>query len=100
MPYLGNLICKIIIFIRKDFKEAVPFYPYDDKIEKTWGNYYSAINRWLTIRDVDANQLNCYQSFINTHLALAYYQLSSRWSGVPFYNGTSKRPLYFHTTNR
>ena len=69
---------------QEDFKEAVPFYPYDDKIEKTWGNYYSAINRWLTIRDVDANQLNCYQSFINTHLALAYYQLSSRWSGVPF----------------
>ena len=36
------------------------------------------------IKDIDANQLNCYQSFIDTHLALAYYQLSSRWGGIPF----------------
>lgn len=36
------------------------------------------------IKSIDADQLNCYQSFIDTHLALAYYQLSSRWGGVPF----------------
>lgn len=69
---------------QEDFRNPVPFQPYDGKIENTWRYYYSAIHQWLMIKDVDASQLNCYQSFINTHLALAYYQLSSRWGGVPF----------------
>lgn len=69
---------------QEDFANPVPFKPYDGKIGNTWNYYYSAINRWLLIKDIDANQLNCYQSFIDTHLALAYYQLSSRWGGVPF----------------
>lgn len=69
---------------QEDFANPVPFKPYDGKIGNTWNYYYSAINQWLLIKDIDANRLNCYQSFINTHLALAYYQLSSRWGGVPF----------------
>ena len=69
---------------QKDFKKPVPFKPYDGEIGNTWNYYYAAINQWLLIKDIDANQLNCYQSFIDIHLALAYYQLSSRWGGVPF----------------
>ena len=69
---------------QEDFKTPIPFQPYDGKIGNTWKYYYAAINRWLMIKDIDANQLNCYQSFIDTHLALAYYQLSSRWGGIPF----------------
>jgi len=69
---------------QEDFRNPVPFQPYDDRIGRAWERYYSAINQWLIIKDIDASQLNCYQSFINAHLALAYYQLSSRWGGVPF----------------
>lgn len=69
---------------QENFKDPVPFRPYDYEIGNIWTRYYNAINLWLTMKDVDANQLNCYQSFIDTHLALAYYQLSSRWGGVPF----------------
>lgn len=69
---------------QEDFKNPVPFLPYDREIGNTWNYYYAAINQWLLIKDIDANQLNCYQSFIDTHLALAYYQLSSHWGGVPF----------------
>ena len=69
---------------QENFRDPVPFRPYDGEIGNIWGRYYTAINQWLTMKDVDANQLNCYQSFIDTHLALAYYQLSSRWGGIPF----------------
>lgn len=69
---------------QENFRDLVPFRPYDGEIGNIWGRYYTAINQWLTMKDVDANQLNCYQSFIDTHLALAYYQLSSRWGGIPF----------------
>lgn len=69
---------------QENFRDPVPFRPYDSEIGNIWGRYYTAINQWLTMKDVDANQLNCYQSFIDTHLALAYYQLSSRWGGIPF----------------
>ena len=69
---------------QENFRDPVPFRPYDGEIGNIWGRYYTAINQWLTMKDVDANQLNCYQSFIDTHLALAYYPLSSRWGGIPF----------------
>lgn len=69
---------------QENFRDPVPFRPYDGEIGNIWGRYYTAINQWFTMKDVDANQLNCYQSFIDTHLALAYYQLSSRWGGIPF----------------
>ncbi len=84
MPYLNNFIYRLVISIKKNFRDPVPFRPYDGEIGNIWGRYYTAINQWLTMKDVDANQLNCYQSFIDTHLALAYYQLSSRWGGIPF----------------
>lgn len=69
---------------QENFRDPVPFRPYDGEIGNIWQHYYSAINQWLLIKSIDADQLNCYQSFIDTHLALAYYQLSSRWGGVPF----------------
>ncbi|BCI62667.1 RagB/SusD family nutrient uptake outer membrane protein [Coprobacter secundus] len=89
----GQLHLQSSYIHQENFKNPVPYYPYDDRIGKTWDYYYNAINRWLTLKDVDASMLNCYQSFINTHLALAYYQLSSRWSGVPFIMGHPTDPF-------
>ena len=69
---------------QEDFRNPIPFQPYTNEIGYIWQHYYSVINQWLLIKSIDADLLNCYQSFIDTHLALAYYQLSSRWGGVPF----------------
>lgn len=69
---------------QENFRNPVPYQPHDNRIRRTWESYYSTINQWLMLKAADASMLNCYQSFINTHLALAYYQLSSRWGGVPF----------------
>ena len=69
---------------QENFNDPIPYEPHDYEIRNTWEYYYSAINKWLMVKEADANRLNCYQSFINTHLALTYYQLSARWGGVPF----------------
>lgn len=69
---------------QEDFSNPVPYQASDDRIGNTWSYYYRAINNWLSLKEADADKSNCYQSFIDTHLALAYYQLSSRWGGVPF----------------
>lgn len=69
---------------QEDFSNPVPYQASDDRIGNTWSYYYRAINNWLLLKEADADKSNCYQSFIDTHLALAYYQLSSRWGGVPF----------------
>ena len=69
---------------QEDFSNPVPYQASDDRIRNTWSYYYRAINLWILLKEADADKSNCYQSFIDTHLALAYYQLSSRWGGVPF----------------
>lgn len=68
---------------QKDFKNPIPFNSHDENIKNIWENYYGALYQWLSIKDADAKLLNCYQSFINIHVALAYYQLTSHWGAVP-----------------
>ena len=63
----------------------VPFSPQDISINDCWSEYYGALNLLLRIKDVDANALNCYQPYLNTYIALIYYQLTSHWGGVPYF---------------
>ena len=70
--------------IQGDSKSPIPYAPDDERISRAWRCYYTAITGLIMLRDTDADMLNCYQPFVNTHLALAYYQLSSRWGNVPF----------------
>ena len=62
-----------------------PFSPQDISIRDCWSSYYSALNYLTTIKSVDANSLNCYQPYLNTYIALTYYQLTSHWGGVPYF---------------
>lgn len=62
-----------------------PFSPQDISIRDCWSTYYSALNYLTTIKSVDANSLNCYQPYLNTYIALTYYQLTSHWGGVPYF---------------
>ena len=62
-----------------------PFSPQDISIRVCWSNYYKALNYLTTIKSVDANSLNCYQPYLNTYIALTYYQLTSHWGGVPYF---------------
>ena len=66
-------------------EQKEPFSPQDISIRVCWSNYYSALNYLTTIKSVDANSLNCYQPYLNTYIALTYYQLTSHWGGVPYF---------------
>lgn len=54
-------------------------------VTNCWSKFYSAINNLLSIKQADAEALNCYQPYVNTHIALNYYLLSSHWGGLPFF---------------
>lgn len=69
-------------YVLQDVKQ--PFTPNNDHISTCWSKYYTAINQLLFFKDADAKALDCYQPYIDTYLALAYYQLTSHWGGVPF----------------
>ena len=62
-----------------------PLTAHDSRVGNCWSYYYQTISRLSTLKDADAQRLCCYQPFLNTYLALAYYFLSSHWGGVPFY---------------
>ena len=66
-------------------EQKEPFSPQNISILDCWGKYYSALNYLTTIKSVDANSLNCYQPYLNTYIALTYYQLTSLWGGVPYF---------------
>ena len=66
-------------------EQKEPFSPQDISIRDCWGKYYSALNYLTTIKSVDVNSLNCYQPYLNTYIALTYYQLTSLWGGVPYF---------------
>ena len=63
----------------------VPFSPQDGDISNCWSIYYQALHELLEIKYYDANALNCYQPYLNTYIALVYYQLTSHWGGVPYF---------------
>lgn len=102
VPKLGangiNMVSAILATLRNAIKidyslegnyvlseQKEPFSPQDISIRVCWSNYYSALNYLTTIKSVDANSLNCYQPYLNTYIALTYYQLTSHWGGVPYF---------------
>lgn len=106
VPKLGangiNMVSAILATLRNAVKidyslegnyvlseQKKPFSPQDISIRDCWSSYYSALNYLTTIKSVDANSLNCYQPYLNTYIALTYYQLTSHWGGVPYF--TEKR---------
>lgn len=66
-------------------EQKTPFSPQNTSINNCWSKYYAALNYLMNIKDVDANALNCYQPYLNTCIALVYYQLTSHWGGVPYF---------------
>lgn len=102
VPKLGangiNMVSAILATLRNAVKidyslegnyvlseQKEPFSPQDISIRDCWSTYYSALNYLTTIKSVDANSLNCYQPYLNTYIALTYYQLTSHWGGVPYF---------------
>lgn len=62
-----------------------PFSSNDNSIANCWSYYYNSISRLVNIKKYDKNELDCYQPFLNTYIALNYYMLSSHWGKLPFY---------------
>lgn len=62
-----------------------PFSSNDNSIASCWSYYYKSISQLVEIKKYDKNELDCYQPFLNTYIALNYYMLSSHWCNLPFY---------------
>lgn len=62
-----------------------PFSSNDNSIASCWNYYYKSISQLVEIKKYDKNELDCYQPFLNTYIALNYYMLSSHWGNLPFY---------------
>lgn len=62
-----------------------PFSSNDNSIANCWSYYYKSISQLVEIKKYDKNELDCYQPFLNTYIALNYYMLSSHWGNLPFY---------------
>ena len=62
-----------------------PFSSNDNSIANCWNYYYKSISQLVEIKKYDKNELDCYQPFLNTYIALNYYMLSSHWGKSPFY---------------
>lgn len=62
-----------------------PFSSNDNSIANCWNYYYKSISQLVEIKKYDKNELDCYQPFLNTYIALNYYMLSSHWGKLPFY---------------
>ncbi len=71
-----------------------PYSANDARIANCWSRFYSAINNLLAMKEVDGQALNCYQPYLNTYIALAYYSMSSHWGGLPFF--TTRIPSNDH----
>ena len=65
-------------------EQKTPFHPSNPDVLNCWSRYYTALKYLTTIKKADANALNCYQPYLNTYVALAYYQLTSHWGAVPY----------------
>ena len=62
-----------------------PFSSNDNSIASCWSYYYKSISQLVEIKKYDKNELDCYQPFLNTYIALNYYMLSSHWGKLPFF---------------
>lgn len=65
-------------------EQKTPFHPSNPDVLNCWSRYYTALKYLTAIKKADANALNCYQPYLNTYVALAYYQLTSHWGAVPY----------------
>lgn len=101
IPRLGQDGRQFVLGMMKNLREAVialrnaenasvrlhpakPFAPQSHEVEECWQNLYRAVQSMLLLKHADAVGLGCYQEYVNTHLSLAYYILSSYWGGVPY----------------
>lgn len=102
VPDLGNTGRTMVLMIMEKFREAAkneinieynylrgnpkePLTANDSRVNNCWSNYYQTISYLLMLKEADSQCLSCYQPYLNTYLALAYYFLSSHWGGVLFY---------------
>lgn len=102
VPNLGNTGRTMVLVILEKFREAAkneinieynylrgnpkePLTANDSRVKNCWSNYYQTISYLLMLKEADSQCLSCYQPYLNTYLALAYYFLSSHWGGVLFY---------------
>ena len=102
VPNLGNTGRTMVLMIMEKFREAAkneinieynylrgnpkePLTANDSRVKNCWSNYYQTISYLLMLKEADSQCLSCYQPYLNTYLALAYYFLSSHWGGVLFY---------------
>lgn len=61
-----------------------PFDSNNGTISGSWQKFYSALQLMSRIKQADASALGCYQEYLNTYFALAYYAMSAYWGGVPY----------------
>lgn len=59
--------------------------PYNNGVYQSWGGIYSAIQKILTIQDLDKKDLNVYGDYFNILNALLYSNLVYGWDAVPYY---------------
>ena len=100
-PKLGstgiNVVSAVFLYMRDAIKTErylegkyaqnphKPFSSNDNSIANCWSYYYKSISQLVEIKKYDKNELDCYQPFLNTYIALNYYMLSSHWGKLPFY---------------
>lgn len=61
-----------------------PFDSNNGTISGSWKKFYSGLMLMSRIKQADASALGCYQEYLNTYFALAYYAMSAYWGGVPY----------------
>lgn len=66
--------------------------PYNNCIRESWNSLYSTVNRFLMLKEADAQQLNVYQDIINVFNAMCYYHMVVGWGGVPYITEHSSNP--------
>lgn len=77
-----------------------PYTSNNSTIQDVWSKFYSAIQLILTMRKADTEGYSCYQEYLDTYLAIAYYTMSSYWGGVPYVNEIVNDPtISFPHTN-
>lgn len=75
-----------------------PISAYDSGISNAWQYFYASLDRMSRIKQEDASALGCYQEYLNTYIALAYYAMSAYWGGVPYVTEYGMNMPYFART--
>ena len=70
---------------------GLPLTADDDKVQKAWENFYSAIYYILRLKQADAAQMNVYQPFCDVMLANLYYSMVAAWGDVPYFESAQQQ---------